>query len=800
MKRCINTILAFLSLGMMIAFAVTAAPPAEETVTRAVEGFDEAAKNLDRSDWENHFRLRREAALAAMRGIDVSEASLAQLRRLKWVLPAAEMTDQALARLEVLARDTGKEGAEAAILRLSYLLSPRHTRQDETDADRENALKAQEAALRQVVDHPGLTASLAESGDVFLELRRVNRQVMASALPQMLQLVSRFPAQLSPNLAGNLVNFILALDGVQMEAADRQRLLGRLATALQAARNNASDDVRDRYTRPLQWVNGAFARGQLVGHLSPPLDITWSTLAEPIGSVAELKGKVVVLDFWATWCGPCIGLFPEVRELQARYKDSPVVILGVTSLQGYHMDRPDGVDGAARRIDTSDSPAQEYKLMETFIQQLGMTWPVAFTAQQVLNPEFGINGIPRLAILDPAGVVRYSDAGSDIAGKIDGLLREFNLPVPADAQGSKDLSLTEVSGHERMSSGLLTHSALSGSKGSGLDPLLAWNDKLRDAISVTGTYEIIGAGGESTPGTFKLLKPSFRVERSGQPGRGTVNYTDGVFAERLWEDRKVRNQKLVDEDLAGVLRGFESFFGQPVYRVIKCSELQLDGRKSIGYELAVPGGAQTSTTLLFDPSTGALLGYDRVAAGGILSRYRYHDLKFDTEMTVADVKPIYPADVSLPQTVKWTPTVEIGAAAPQARLLFPDDKSIAMKDLWNGRSYVLLNFLCFGCGDHVAELPYYDKLMRHLAPQGLKVFSIVESDRTNSLESHMKREGLSVPTLTIPDEKTLAAYRGSNLRSTYLVDKQGKVVFWQDYLNRQALERALVDAGFRVPR
>ncbi|MGL1488981.1 TlpA family protein disulfide reductase, partial [Vibrio parahaemolyticus] len=69
------------------------------------------------------------------------------------------------------------------------------------------------------------------------------------------------------------------------------------------------------------------------------------------------------MDFWATWCGPCVRSFPNVRKIQERYKDSPVVILGVTSLQGYHMDRV-----AKKRIDTKDNPTLEYSLMPGFIK------------------------------------------------------------------------------------------------------------------------------------------------------------------------------------------------------------------------------------------------------------------------------------------------------------------------------------------------------------------------------------------------------------------------------------------------
>lgn len=52
-------------------------------------------------------------------------------------------------------------------------------------------------------------------------------------------------------------------------------------------------------------------------------------------TLADFKGKVVLVDFWATWCGPCLQSIPELVRLQEQYRDSGLVILGVS------MDEPD---------------------------------------------------------------------------------------------------------------------------------------------------------------------------------------------------------------------------------------------------------------------------------------------------------------------------------------------------------------------------------------------------------------------------------------------------------------------------
>ncbi len=174
------------------------------------------------------------------------------------------------------------------------------------------------------------------------------------------------------------------------------------------------------------------AKNALAGKPAPELNFTWST-RDGLKKLSDLKGKVVVIDFWATWCGPCVASFPNVRELTAHYKDLDVVVLGVTSIQG-------NVHGLnSTPINVKGDPAKEMALMRDYIKAKDITWTVVFSEQEVFNPAYGVTGIPHMVIIAPDGTVRHPDMDprdphEQKIAKIDALLKEFGKPVSATAK------------------------------------------------------------------------------------------------------------------------------------------------------------------------------------------------------------------------------------------------------------------------------------------------------------------------------------------------------------------------------
>ena len=218
----------------------------------------------------------------------------------------------------------------------------------------------------------------------------------------------------------------------------RQKVLKQY-TGLLSTERYREGRRRARVELAIQYLEGPYATGMLVGNKAPELNFLWMSSGKG-KSLDDLKGKVVILDFWATKCGPCIGIMPNMRALTKRYTGYLVEIIGVTSVMGYHVDVKNG-----KTIQTKGSPEYEFELMRTFMKDQNMNWRVAFTSQNVMNMDYGVLDIPHIVIIDAKGNVRYNgvdpfSAPYHKADLIDGLLKEAGLSCPAAPMEKTDYS------------------------------------------------------------------------------------------------------------------------------------------------------------------------------------------------------------------------------------------------------------------------------------------------------------------------------------------------------------------------
>lgn len=209
----------------------------------------------------------------------------------------------------------------------------------------------------------------------------------------------------------------------QIEAA--QALLDELA----AAADGLDDDNRYKanVARTLAGAKRTFAAGKvhydLLGQKSVPLDVVSWVNGEELSDVA-LEGKVVLLDFWAVWCGPCIATFPHLREWNEKYSDKGLVIIGMTRHYKYgwnpETNRPSK--------DAEISPEDEEAAMVEFAahHELSHRFGVMPAGSQ-FSKGYGVTGIPQAVVIDREGKIRMIKVGSGSANAhaIDELLKEL---------------------------------------------------------------------------------------------------------------------------------------------------------------------------------------------------------------------------------------------------------------------------------------------------------------------------------------------------------------------------------------
>jgi thiol-disulfide isomerase/thioredoxin len=123
----------------------------------------------------------------------------------------------------------------------------------------------------------------------------------------------------------------------------------------------------------------------------------------------DLKGKVVLLDFWAVWCGPCIATFPHLREWQETYADKGLVIVGLTRYYGYEWNEE---AGRATRSKEKVTPEAEQEMLTKFAEEHDLKHRFAIQKGSELSDYYAVSGIPHVVLIDQEGKVRMVKVGS----------------------------------------------------------------------------------------------------------------------------------------------------------------------------------------------------------------------------------------------------------------------------------------------------------------------------------------------------------------------------------------------------
>lgn len=136
--------------------------------------------------------------------------------------------------------------------------------------------------------------------------------------------------------------------------------------------------------------------------------------------LADLRGRVVLIDFWYEWCGPCRASFPALRDWQKKYGERGLTVIGLTDLQ--------------HSFDADKGREEKMDLLRRFKQENKMAYAVAVAERADDNlPEYGVNAFPTAVLIDRRGAVRFISIGvgpselSRLSDMVEKLVKE---PAP----------------------------------------------------------------------------------------------------------------------------------------------------------------------------------------------------------------------------------------------------------------------------------------------------------------------------------------------------------------------------------
>lgn len=331
-------------------------------------------------------------AAAALKGVDPSKVDLSQAKEWVQVFNAARDYKGARAVAERWAsQTTGKEQFDARLAMMSA---------DFQMKDARGLLRTLEQTRPVDAATSNQLASTARSYVLF-GFSNADKPTAMSILGVAERSVPR---------AGFATDRERQAAATTRESVEKTRKLieenpGKEAEVLEKERRN--DFVKLLTARAGGSTNAARAREErearfasLIGNDAKELSPTHKIGDVP--TLAQMRGKVVMLDFFAHWCGPCIASLPSVRSLSDDLKERGFQVLGVTRFYGYYA--------SESRAKRDMPPASELERMRKFVEEKKINWPVAFVDRPVFDA-YACTAIPHVVLIDKQGKIRQVKVG-----------------------------------------------------------------------------------------------------------------------------------------------------------------------------------------------------------------------------------------------------------------------------------------------------------------------------------------------------------------------------------------------------
>lgn len=588
--------------------------------------------------------------------------------------------------------------------------------------------------------------------------------------------------------------------GVELDADDAAKAKSVPAAAI-AARPAAPAGGTTANKAPATLAAGAVAP-----------DFTMQTVEGKVLRLSDFKGKVVVLDFWATWCGPCIASFPHTQDLAKKYKDQDVVVLASGTS-----------DTIAKFKEWIPRNAPKYP---------DMVWAFdthergsATFEERASSKLYGVTGIPTQFVIGRDGKVVsviVGNGGKDDA-RTETALAAAGVKVDEAivAKGREQVARSEAADRERAAAAA-TRPPFSESFGklkSG-EPVgdLTLEDANGDSVKLsevsrgkTVVLVVWGLGGDPAQIVGFYDNWVRKYSNQGMQVVGLAAYGAREDYRKWMADNAGKYSFPILFDPAGPMPRP----AKPVDEMSEEEKTEFSAKSREHFAKVAPlrftGGAMAPipNACVIDAQgkfVGFYAGFGPGSSEPLANLLLRAGLKLAADdmpqkvWTAADVKAATPAPEARREMLK------VGAMAPDFETTDPAGRPVKLSD-YRGK-VVVLDFWATWCGPCLAAMPHTQEVAAQYKDQGVVVLGSCTSDTREKFEQWVKANQEKYPDIVWshdaaargPDRASYAKYGVSGIPTQFVIDREGRIVdIVIGYLKGEViLDAALAKAGVKV--